>query len=69
MNRPLAEIKLATNEQITEAKRLCSVLKMEEATDKWLKKHNVENLDELSSADIDKLITFYQETVNGKGTK
>lgn len=58
-------IVLATNEQVTRLKELCEGLKVDQETiDKWKTKCVVETFEEMSSEQIDSLISFCTKKLN-----
>ena len=58
---------LADEDQVKEVKRLIDLLKIpEETTDKWLKKGESENWDEMSKKSMEAIIVHLQTVINGK---
>ena len=58
---------LASLDQVIEVKRLIELLKLpEKTTDKWLKKGDAENWDEMSKKSMESIIIHLQTIINGK---
>ena len=58
---------LATHEQVTELNRLIDLLKIpEETTEKWLKKFDSEQIDEMKSENIQKIIDHLTKQLTGE---